>query len=259
MAPRGSALALLGLLLAACGGSTFSTGSSNDGGPSSSGGGPGVGGAPGGHPGTGGLAAGGLPSNGGTAAGGLGGASGGLSGTGGVAGSAGSVSTTQLASNYDQNCQFDSECALVSEGDVCACLDCANAAIAKQAQSLWDADRSAIVCAGPPLPCPARRCANMLAACAAGTCSIRAPKIIDATQYDQSCQSDTDCIVIVTGEVCSVCKCQAGAINQSALPVYEKDIATEQCNPGPSPCDCAAPGVAHCALPPDGPGTCVLG
>jgi hypothetical protein len=55
------------------------------------------------------------------------------------------------------------------------------------------------------------------------TCSIRTPKIIDATQYDQSCQSDTDCVVIFTGG----------------------------CAPRAS--------VTHCVFPPDGPGICASG
>jgi hypothetical protein len=192
---------------------------------------------------------------------GAGGASaGGTIGIAGVAGSGGAPDTIQLARHYDLSCQFDGECTLVAEGDVCRCLGCVNASIARSAQPKWDSDRSSIACSGFPVPCPPVSCASMLAACASGTCSIRAPKNIDATMYDQSCQADSDCVVINTGEVCSVCRCSAGAINKNALPEYQKDIGTENCNPGPSPCDCATPTVSHCdTVSTPGAGTCVLG
>jgi hypothetical protein len=184
---------------------------------------------------------------------------GGGPGPGGVAGSAGSPSTTLRAQDFDRSCVFDHDCTLVTEGDPCGCLGCSNAAIASRELPKWDAERSAIVCTNPAGPCPLPRCIGMLAACGAGTCHIRAPRIIDATQFDQSCQTDADCVVVYTGEVCSVCRCGAGAINKNALPAYEKEVAAEQCNPGPSPCDCAAPGVSHCAVSAPGSGICVLG
>jgi hypothetical protein len=244
-----SGVALIAALLLSCGGTTFSTRESPDGGSAGAGasnGGSAVGGATGGRFSIGGAV-------------GTGGASGGTIGIAGAAGSGGAPDTVQLARDYDQSCRFDGECVLVTEGDVCFCLGCYNASIARSAQPKWDSDRNSIPCSAP-IACPAVSCESQLAACASGTCSIRTPKIIDATKYDQSCQADSDCVVINTGEVCSVCRCSAGAINKNALPEYQKDIGTESCNPGPSPCDCATPTVSHCdTASTPGAGTCVLG
>ncbi len=186
------------------------------------------------------------------------------SAAGGALGSGGAASRlsdgTQIASAYDQACTFDGDCSVVTEGPICDCGACPNAAIDTTAESLWAADRASVHCpaCGPSAPCPQK-----LAACANGACIARVPLIIVAKDYAATCRADSDCKVIPTGEVCSACACSAAAVNLTSYATYESAVAGVQCNPGPSRCNCAAPVNAHCAFATDAGaatlGACVLG
>lgn len=84
---------------------------------------------------------------------------------------------------------------------------------------------------------------------------------ISATEYQQTCATDEECVAVVNAELCAPCpSCPTsfGAINRVALAQYQKDSTTirTNCPPrlGPPP---------PCARPPEctpGPGSvCSLG
>ncbi len=62
---------------------------------------------------------------------------------------------------------------------------------------------------------------------APGACTGLSVKLIQASDYDQSCTVDTDCRYIAEGNACTPCAfdCSFGAINVSALAQYNSDIA----------------------------------
>ncbi|HVU03922.1 MAG TPA: hypothetical protein VHE30_19320 [Polyangiaceae bacterium] len=271
------------VLVTACGGSAFSSdtgsttngGNAGDGGSSSGAGGSGTGGSGAGGSGTGGSGAGGLhgsgggPGSGGVSAGG-GTSTGGGPGAGGTVSTGGAVGTggsggdsTQYARDYFQKCNFDYECTLVTEGEVCGCPGCANASVATSAQTQWDTDRAKIQSQCPLLPinCPAIDCAQRIASCGDGLCYARNPLYVSADEYDASCHSDSDCVVIFTGEVCNSCQCGTAGVNKDAYQQYLADVKSVKCSPGPSACDCAPQMNVTCKLGPDpsSPGVCTVG
>jgi hypothetical protein len=67
---------------------------------------------------------------------------------------------------------------------------------------------------------------------------------IVASNYDQSCAVDSDCVAVAQGDVCadSLCWCPSQAINQRALSQYETDVGGRVRNV----CDCALLGVPRC-------------
>jgi hypothetical protein len=67
-------------------------------------------------------------------------------------------------------------------------------------------------------------------ACSKGTtaCTDANVELIQASNYDQSCTVDSDCVAIAAGNACFPCVvlCQTGgAINHSAVSSYESDIS----------------------------------
>jgi hypothetical protein len=64
-----------------------------------------------------------------------------------------------------------------------------------------------------------------------GTCAT-----IEASHYDQSCATDTDCLAVYQGSLCSNCFCPNAAISQTALPAYQSNFAAS--GPHPGICDC---------------------
>ena len=46
--------------------------------------------------------------------------------------------------------------------------------------------------------------------------------MVDATDFDQSCTTDTDCRAVVTGYVCGGAQCANAGINAKALQTYER-------------------------------------
>jgi hypothetical protein len=76
-----------------------------------------------------------------------------------------------------------------------------------------------------------------------------AVKVIQASDYDQTCAVDTDCVGIVEGSTCNACtlNCSNAAIRKSAMAQYNADTtniltaAFELC-----PSSCGGPEAACC-------------
>ncbi len=74
-------------------------------------------------------------------------------------------------------------------------------------------------------------CAMSLTLCghdeAVVPCSDANVQEILASNYDQSCKTDTDCVAVSEGNACYPCTlaCQTAAINVNALPQYRADVA----------------------------------
>jgi hypothetical protein len=141
----------------------------------------------------------------------------------------------------DLTCGSDQDCALVRTGEVCksqcSCGDTpVNAgAAARFASDTAPLDLASCPCAFEGEPrCIAGQCTlcgfggNQPAGCAdaaapspgtdGGMCVD-----IDLSTYDQSCVRASDCIVILTGEVCSSeCTCGGSPVNGSEQPRYEE-------------------------------------
>jgi hypothetical protein len=102
--------------------------------------------------------------------------------------------------------------ACIAAGGFCASGDVSCAAVGAQ-----DCGVSGDFCCLPNLPDAATACID--------DASV---KLIQASDYDQSCTVDTDCQQISEGNACVPCAfgCPlGGAINVSALPKYMSDIA----------------------------------
>ncbi|MBL9028154.1 MAG: hypothetical protein JNL21_38535 [Myxococcales bacterium] len=74
-----------------------------------------------------------------------------------------------------------------------------------------------------------------IGACGGGT------TVVDVTEYDQTCEADTDCVVVRDGDIC--CGCPNAAINKGDLQAYEDDLG--ECD---AVCDigCVGTMVAFC-------------
>ena len=78
-------------------------------------------------------------------------------------------------------------------------------------------------------------------------------QLIQASDYDQSCTVDSDCVEVYVGNACSCelgCRTTIGPINKAAQPQYTTDVANAphvvcSCPPTPPPLEDAAP-VACC-------------
>jgi hypothetical protein len=79
------------------------------------------------------------------------------------------------ASDYDQSCTAPSDCSVVTEGDVCDCPGCGNAAVRSSELMRYQSDYAARTqqCpSGTRIPCPALACIESLATCVAGKCGV---------------------------------------------------------------------------------------
>lgn len=242
---RTVAIAAIGAALFACGGATVEPASGHGGTPTAGSGG-----------GTGGVA------------GGSAGGAGGATAAGGAAGhvDAGLACGVIRASDYDQSCNTTLDCALVFEGDTCTALcSCPNAPInhiAAQGYHPVFAHPNVCDCAMLPPPwcidgvctrCPASGCpAKDGGASGAGGSGGALPDagrdapacgVIRASDFDQSCNLDSDCTGIVQGDTCTMqCDCVDGAISKAALDKYYSVFV-----PAPYVCPCPMFGVPRCA------------
>jgi hypothetical protein len=68
---------------------------------------------------------------------------------------------------------------------------------------------------------------------------------VRASNFDQSCHKDADCIEVSTGQLCSGgCQCPNDVIGVSGLGAYDMAIAPL----GPHPaCFCPPPGTPYCS------------
>jgi hypothetical protein len=69
-------------------------------------------------------------------------------------------------------------------------------------------------------------------------------QVVQASDYDQSCATDTDCVSVTEGNVChpSASQCPNAAISQSAFAQYQADVdkALTYCD-DPSACGFVSP------------------
>ena len=78
------------------------------------------------------------------------------------------------------------------------------------------------------------------------TCTDANIENIQASNYDQSCKVDSDCVGVAEGNACFPCviQCQSGgAINRNALSRYQSDISKTvgaRETAGLTPCGCPA-------------------
>ncbi len=208
--------------LVACGGTAYTTSEDDTGGSG------GTGSGTGGTAATGGATSGGAPSTGGT-----------------------NGSTFIDASAFNQFCEWDSQCAPVSEGNVCGCNGCPNAAVNLSELEAFNTERNRLqmLCPVTDGLCPGAPCQEFVGSCPNGVCSARPAVIIDSTTFgDATCLSDADCFAIPAGEICSECRCSNVAVNEDGLAQYNQLLESVKCTAGPVACDCAAQGVAFCNL-----------
>jgi hypothetical protein len=209
------ALVVLVLMAAACGGAVSTASDGTGGGPAAGG--------------TGGTAS----------VGGAGSGTGGSTDIGGSTGTGGMAGTTKVdaatcgiirASDYDQSCNVDSDCAGVFSGNTCVDCPCPNATINKNAAAGY---HPLIPVGGPACECAV---SSMPPRCVGGVCTNAAPAcgVIRASDYDQSCKSAQDCTTIFEGDTCtSQCACPNATINKMALASYHPVfVGTGVCNCG---------------------------
>lgn len=150
-------------------------------------------------------------------------------------------STGIEAGDFDQSCDFDSDCVLINEGDPCECHVCPDAAISAGAQTEYDNAIAAAMC--PEIACPAIACADeFLPHCVDGSCDLRKAKYVSVDEFDTSCETPDDCKAVFEGEVCAICGCANAAINVADADAYDAQFDVE-CNSG-AVCDaCPRPEV----------------
>jgi hypothetical protein len=82
-------------------------------------------------------------------------------------------------------------------------------------------------------------------------CTDANVELIQASNYDQTCSADTDCVAIAVGDACYPCIVicgTGGAINRSALSSYQSDIS-KTIGAGETSsvqCGCPAGGIPCC-------------
>jgi hypothetical protein len=240
-------LVVLGLV--ACGGKTVGGPGGNGEGTGSSGGSSGSGGS------------------GGSGSGSTGGGSstGGSSTGGGSSGSGECVDVS--ASSFSAACVRDSDCTLVTTGQVCTgSCDCGDTPINQSSLAAYDAATAGITFS--ECPCPysgAPRCiADQCTVCPpedptcadAGTTTIDASTgdagsgddggvcvYVDPTSFSKACVKASDCVMVTTGELCSgSCDCGNTPISASAESQWQEDVAGIQF----AACPCFAPPPPAC-------------
>jgi hypothetical protein len=76
-----------------------------------------------------------------------------------------------------------------------------------------------------------------------GDCTDANVQLIQASSYDQSCKTDTDCVPISEGNACDLLPCCPNAtISKTALAQYQSDLAKTRlasCSTGNLGCNCA--------------------
>jgi hypothetical protein len=166
---------------------------------------------------------------------------------------------------YDLSCQQASDCVTVSPGPYCAgyCA-CGGAAINADGQSRYDAATASVAtgeCFCPEEPTP--QCLENICTvchnapsdppqCASLTVDASVPKCVDVdlSTYDTSCQSQTDCVQVTAGQICTgSCECGGAAINASSYVQYMEATSAIE----PAGCPCASDGEVDCI-----DNTCIL-
>lgn len=89
------------------------------------------------------------------------------------------------------------------------------------------------------------------ATCVSPTDASAACTTIDTTGYDQSCQTDSDCVTVSVGSICEnggSCMCTAGSIRASEKDRFDAHVAAVEAasKPGGRPCSCPYFGSPKC-------------
>jgi hypothetical protein len=160
-----------------------------------------------------------------------GGSAGSTSSSGGSAGG-GSCIDVNLAS-YDQSCNQASDCVYVQSGEVCSGqCGCGNSVInaageARYRQATASIDWAECMCLDQPAPqCVDHRCTTQSSVPDAGTDAGSCVNV-DLSTYDQSCNQDSDCVYVQSGEVCSgQCGCGNSVVNADGEARYQQATAS---------------------------------
>lgn len=137
------------------------------------------------------------------------------------------------ASDYDQSCTMDPDCLLVSQ----TCCGCGDGAINDQAQPDFTSARTT-ACANVT-ECPPVACEEKRAVCGDdGLCRADSPIMVVQGQFDTFCEGPQDCFN-VESDPCSACRCGGILVGVNGIDAYNELAEEADCNPGPSPCDCA--------------------
>jgi hypothetical protein len=98
----------------------------------------------------------------------------------------------------------------------------------------------------PACPCPATSVTGGGAPLDAGAPSTGSAECsISASDYDQSCKVDSDCVDVFEGQLCgSNCRCPNATINQSAQARYESVVS--HADAGVTTCFCPCFGPSRC-------------
>lgn len=75
----------------------------------------------------------------------------------------------------------------------------------------------------------------VLAALALTLAAAGCGDVIDASDFDQTCVVDEDCVVVLVGEMCD-CICTTAGINRGDLPKYDAAVRAKACGTLCSPC-----------------------
>ena len=160
------------------------------------------------------------------------------------------------ASGYEQSCQTDSDCTVITEGDFCTCVGCPNAAINISDKAAYETDMQAALdaCADSRTSCGSLReshtrkqalsCGLSEALCIKGTCELFQIDTVEES-VDRTCQVDSDCVVAPM-DFCQPCACQV-AVSQEGLAVAERIREKLDCGGSTAEeCACADPGPPEC-------------
>jgi len=156
-------------------------------------------------------------------------------------------------STYDQSCRQDSDCTLITPGEICpGDCSCGGATVNVSEEARYVAAVSGLqtgVCGCPAEESP--RCIqNRCTLCGFGTTGACADAggapscvTIDPTTYSTSCHVDTDCIDITSGTLCpGSCACGGTAVSASEQARYNAAVAGITS----SACPCPSGGTPRC-------------
>jgi hypothetical protein len=163
----------------------------------------------------------------------------------------GAMCVTVDAASYDDTCVQDTDCVFITTGQLCTgSCGCGDTPINVSGLAGYQAATSSVLTGDCPCPDPGTpRClTNRCTACGFGpnepagcedagtvevdamTTSGDAEACVEVTpmQFGAVCGSDSDCILVTTGVICSgACDCSPNtAINQASLPAYQAATAS---------------------------------
>lgn len=156
------------------------------------------------------------------------------------------VPETVRASDYDQTCATNDDCALVVEASVCAVCTCENAAVRVEEKAAFVAARQAQTCPNPNSGVMCGACQSMRALCESATCTAGPNDIrVLASDFPGACTTAADCLAVHEGDACDACQCPNAAIPKSQEAAFTAAKAGIRCGtPAACAADCMSPEVA---------------